>query len=219
MENSTAFQPTEKTTPSRLAKRGAYDRETIFAILDEALVCHVSYVANGQPFIIPISYGRIGDKLYLHGSVGSHFFRELAKGIDVCIAVTLLDGLVLARSTFHHSVNYRSVVIFGKTELVTDEQERWDALESFTEHIIPGRWAEAREPNASEMKKTMVVAVSLEEASAKVRTGGVSDDPEDMDLPVWAGVLPLKLTPQLPLPDAALNAEVSLPDYIKNYTR
>lgn len=219
MENSATFQPTDKTTISRLAKRGAYDRETVYAILDEALVCHVSYVSNGQPFIIPTGYGRSGDKLYLHGSVGSHFFRELANGVDVCIAVTLLDGLVLARSTFHHSVNYRSVVIFGKTELVTDETERWNALECFTEHVIPGRWAEARVPNASEMKKTMVIAIPLEEASAKVRTGGVGDDPEDMDLNVWAGVLPLTLTPGLPLPDAQLKAGVELPDYIKNYQR
>ncbi|MDJ1499052.1 pyridoxamine 5'-phosphate oxidase family protein [Xanthocytophaga agilis] len=218
MENtSQTFEQTERTTLTRSLKRGTYDKQTIYDILDESLVCHVSYVQNGQPFMIPISYGRMDDKLYIHGSVGSHFFRELAKGIDVCICITLLDGLILARSTFHHSVNYRSVVIFGKTELVTDEEERWKALECFTEHIIPGRWNDARQPNASEMKKTMVISIPLEEASAKVRTGGVNDDEEDMDLNVWAGVLPLKLVPQLPEPDAALDSSIVLPDYIKNY--
>lgn len=220
MENTAkTFQPTERTTLSRSIKRGSYDQQTIYNILDESLVCHVSYVQNGQPFMIPISYVRIDDKLYLHGSVGSHFFRELANEIDVCICVTLLDGLVLARSTFHHSVNYRSVVVFGKTTRITDEEERWKVLEYFTEHIIPGRWNDARQPNASEMKKTMVLAVSLEEASAKIRTGGVNDDPEDMDLNVWAGILPLKLAPQLPEADVQLKSTIGLPDYIKNYSR
>jgi len=211
--------PTDRTTITRLAKRGAYDTATIYAILDEALVCHVSYVLNGQPFVIPTGYCRIDNKLYLHGSVGSHFFRELAKGTDVCICVTLLDGLVLARSAFHHSVNYRSVVVFGKTQLIEDEQEKWLSLARFTEHMIPGRWAEVRQPDASEMKKTMVIAIPLDEASAKIRTGGVGDDPEDMDIPVWAGVLPLKLIPEAPVPDTQLKPDIALPDYVSGYTR
>lgn len=213
------MQPTEKTTITRLAKRGSHDTETIHAILDEALVCHVSYVLDGQPFIIPTGYCRIGNKIYLHGSVGSHFFRELAKGADVCVAVTLLDGLVLARSAFHHSVNYRSVVVFGKTQLVDNEEEKWLSLERFTEHMVPGRWAEARQPNKSEMTKTMVISIPLEEASAKIRTGGVSDDPEDMELDVWAGVLPLKLLPQLPVADEHLKTGMPVPGYVENYRR
>lgn len=213
------MQPTEKTTITRLAKRGSYDTQTIHAILDEALVCHVSYVLDGQPFVIPTGYCRVENKIYLHGSVGSHFFRELAKGTDVCVVVTLLDGLVLARSAFHHSVNYRSVVIFGKTQLVDNEEEKWLSLEQFTEHMVPGRWAQARQPNKSEMTKTMVIAIPIAEASAKIRTGGVNDDPEDADLNVWAGVLPLKLMAQIPVADAHLKAGIILPGYVENYER
>ena len=205
---------TSRTKLTRLAKRGSHDAETIYPILDEALVCHISYTLHAQPFIIPTAFCRIDDTIYIHGSVGSHFFRELAKGVDVCVAVTFIDGLVLARSAFSHSVNYRSVVAFGKTHLVDDKSESWLALEKITEKIMPGRWADTRQPNASEMKKTMVIAIPIEEASAKVRTGGVNDDPEDLDLPYWAGVVPLSITYQAPIPDEKLGEGVALPAYL-----
>ncbi|MDI9874730.1 pyridoxamine 5'-phosphate oxidase family protein [Flectobacillus rivi] len=205
--------------PSRLAKRASYDSEQIYSILDEGLVCQVAYVENGRPMMIPTGYCRIGNKLYIHGSVGSHFMRSLADGREVCLSVSLLDGLVLARSAFHHSVNYRSVVVFAQAELITDEQEAWDALEAFTEHVIKGRWAEVREPDASEMKKTMVLAFSLEKASAKVQVGNPSDDEEDYELPVWAGVLPLKQVAQAPITDPLMRHETPIPDYVANYSR
>ncbi len=219
MNPSQSFTPTDKTTITRIAKRGHYDTATIYPILDEGLVCHISYCLDGQPFMIPMGYCRIENTIYIHGSVGSHFFRQLAQGIDVCVCVTFIDGLILARSAFHHSVNYRSVVCFGKTRLVTDEEERWKALERFTEHVVPGRWAEVRQPNASEMKKTMVLAIPISEASAKVRAEGVNDDPEDMDWPVWAGVLPLKLTPETPITDPKVSADKQVPGYVKTYKR
>jgi len=195
------------------------DEGTIHSILDEALVCHVSYVLEGQPFIIPTAYCRVDNKLYLHGSVGSHFFMQMAKGIPVCIAVTLVDALVLARSVFHHSLNYRSVVIFGNTRLVEDPAERWLAAERFTEHVIPGRWDDARKPTESEMKKTMFIAVEMDEVSAKVRDHGVGDDPEDMDAPVWAGLLPLPPTPGIPQQDEPQSKAIPLPAYIAQYKR
>lgn len=189
------------------------------AILDEGLVCHVAFVIDNQPFIIPTSYCRLGNTLYLHGSVGSHFFMQMARGTPVCATVTLVDGLVLARSVFHHSMNYRSVVAFGKTRLVESAEERWLAAEKFTEHVVPGRWAEARRPDESEMKKTMFIAVEIEEASVKFRAHGVIDDPEDMQLGVWAGVLPLKLSPQAPVPDEDMDSEVPTPGYVRDYRR
>ncbi|MFN0213237.1 MAG: pyridoxamine 5'-phosphate oxidase family protein [Saprospiraceae bacterium] len=200
-------------------KRYDTDPASRDAILDEGLVCHVAFNLEGQPFIIPTSYCRVDNTLYLHGSVGSHFFMQMAKGIPVCVSVTLVDGLVLARSVFHHSMNYRSVVAFGKTRLVDTEAERWQAAEKFAEHIMPGRWADARQPNASEMKKTMFIAFEIEEASVKFRAHGVVDDPEDMDLNVWAGVLPLKLTPLVPEADESGKQGVSMPDYVNNYHR
>ncbi len=213
------MQPTERTQITRLAKRGSHDSAVINPILDEGLVCHVSYTLNGQPFIIPTAYCRIDDTIYIHGSVGSHFFRELAKGVDTCVAVTLLDGLVLARSAFHHSVNYRAVVAFGKSQLVTDETERWNVLERITEHLVPGRWADTRQPNASEMKKTMVVAIPIEEASAKTRTGNVNDEPEDAELPYWAGVLPLTIQTGTPIQDPTQRTDMNVPEYVSGYKR
>jgi len=213
------MNPTARTELTRLPKRGHHDTETIYPILDEGLVCHVSYNLNGQPFMIPTAYCRIDNTIYLHGSVGSHFFRELAKEIPVCIAVTHIDGLVMARSAFHHSVNYRSVILFGQTRLVTDEDERWLALERITEHLVPGRWDDTRQPNASEMKKTMVLAIVIEEASAKVRTGNVGDDPEDMNLPHWAGVLPITLQYGTPLQDPAQDSGIDVPGYVTGYGR
>ncbi len=211
---------TSRTEGSRYyPKRYDADPASRDAILDEGLVCHVAFDLEGQPFIIPTSYCRVDNTLYLHGSVGSHFFMQMARGIPVCISVTLVDGLVLARSVFHHSMNYRSVVAFGKTRLVESEQERWLAAEKFTEHIMPGRWADARQPSASDMKKTMFIAVEMEEASVKFRAHGVLDDPEDMALDVWAGVLPLKLTPLTPEADESGIQGVPLPEYIIDYHR
>jgi uncharacterized protein len=209
-----------RTTPSRYAnQRFNNDPSVVHAILDEGLFCHVSYHIDNQPFIIPTGYCRVDNTLYLHGSVGSHFFMEMAKGIPVCVAVTHIDALVLARSVFHHSVNYRSVIAFGTTRLVEDEDEKWLAAKSFTEHMIPGRWDDARQPKPNEMKKTMFIAVEIEDVTAKMRTHGVGDDEEDMDLNVWAGLLPLKLTPQLAEQDDVQNKAVEMPEYITNYKR
>ena len=200
-------------------KRYDFDPAVRNAILDEGLVCHVSFMIDNQPFIIPTGYCRVDETLYLHGSVGSHFFMEMAKGIPVCVAVTLLDGLVLARSVFNHSMNYRSVVAFGKCRLVDSDEERWLAAQRFTEHVIPGRWEEARQPDKSDMKKTMFIAVEMEEASVKFRAHGVGDDPEDMTREVWAGVLPLKLVPQAAETDEAGAKGLAVPDYVLNYRR
>ena len=211
---------TSRTQGSRYyPKRYDPDPAARDAILDEGLVCHVAFTMDNQPFMIPTAYCRVDNILYLHGSVGSHFFMQMARGIPVCVSVTLVDGLVLARSVFHHSMNYRSVVAFGKTRVVDDEAERWLAAEKFTEHIMPGRWADARRPSESEMKKTLFIAVEIEEASVKYRAHGVVDDEEDMDLGVWAGVLPLKLTPQAPEPDENGQAGVELPEYVRQYRR
>jgi len=200
-------------------KRYDFDPNTRDTILDEGLVCQVAFNLEGQPFMIPTGYCRVDNTLYLHGSVGSHFFMQMARGIPVCVSVTLVDGLVLARSVFHHSMNYRSVVAFGKTRLVETEAERWLAAEKFTDHIMPGRWADARQPTASDMKKTMFIAVEMEEASVKFRDHGVVDEPEDMDLNVWAGVLPLKITALEPASDETGQKGVALPDYIREYHR
>ncbi len=211
---------TSRTEGSRYyPKRYDMNPNSRDAILDEGLVCHVAFNLDGQPFIIPTSYCRVDNILYLHGSVGSHFFMQMAKGIPVCISVTLIDGLVLARSVFNHSMNYRSVVAFGKTRLVDTDAERWMAAERFTEHVIPGRWADARQPSASDMKKTMFIAVEIEEASVKFRAHGVIDDAEDMDIPVWAGILPLKLTPGTLEVDEMGVQGISIPDYLRNYRR
>ena len=213
------FAPTERTQVRRLAKRAVYDRGTVYQILDEGLVCHVGFVADGQPVVIPTGYGRCGDTLYIHGSVGSRMLRNLAQGAEVCVTVTLLDGLVLARSAFHHSMNYRSVVILGTARIVEDEAAKRDALRALTEHIAPGRWPEVRPPSENELKVTSVLAIPLEEVSAKVRTGPPLDDEEDYALPVWAGVLPLKLRPEQPVPDSRLRASIEVPEYIRAYTR
>ena len=210
------FPLTDKTTISRLPKRGEYDKETVYQILDEALVCTLAYVRDGQPFQIPTGFCRIGNKVYLHGSVGSFYMRELAeKNLPVCISVTHIDGLVLARSAFHHSVNYRSVVLFSHAEKVTDEAELYEALEVFTNKMQPGRWEDVREPNAGEWKATMVLAFNIEEASAKIRVGGPKDDDEDYALDIWAGVVPLKIQRLPVIPDEVLKDGVPVPEYLK----
>lgn len=208
-----------RITPSRYPKRFDNDPSVIHAILDEGLFCHVSFMIDGQPFLLPTGYCRVDDTLYLHGSVGSHFFMQMAKGIPVCVAVTHIDALVLARSVFNHSMNYRSVVAFGTTRLVEEDSEKWLAAERFTEHIIPNRWNDARQPTEKDMKKTMFIAIEIEEASAKIRSHGVIDDEQDMDADVWAGLIPLKLIPQYPEADEALKAGIEMPDYVKNYKR
>lgn len=209
------FEKTDRTTISRLAKRGNYDRDTVYSILDEALVCTLAWVHEGQPFQIPTGFCRIGDKLYVHGSVGSHYMRLLAEQKStVCIGVTLMDGIVLARSAFHHSVNYRSVVIFGSPTRVTDQKELYDALEVFTNKMCPGRWDDVRKPTDNEWKATMLLSFPIMEASAKIRTGPPIDDDEDYDLDIWAGVQPLKLVRGTLEPDAKLKKGVALPGYL-----
>lgn len=206
----TPFTPTPRTTVRRLPKRGVYHREMVHAILDEGLVCHVGFIDGETPVVIPTAYGRHGDTLYLHGSAASRMLRGLAAGINVCVTVTLLDGLVMARSAFHHSMNYRSVVILGKAVPVNDPAEKLEAMRLFTEHVAPARWKNIRPPSPQELKATAVLALPLEEVSAKVRTGPPVDDEEDMGLPVWAGVLPLRLTAGVPLPDALSPAGAEL---------
>ncbi len=213
------FTPTERTQVRRLPKRGFYDREAVYRILDEGLVCHVGFVMDGKPVVIPTGYARQDNLLYLHGSTASRMFRALAKGADLCITVTLVDGLVLARAAFHHSMNYRSVVIFGQAVMLEDPAAKREAMRAFTEHIVPGRWQEIRQPTEKELQATTVLAVPLAEASAKVRTGPPLDEEADYALPVWAGVLPLELTPQAPLADDRLPGEIAVPEYVRRYTR
>lgn len=210
---------TTRTKLKRLPKRGHFDRETIYPILDEALICHVGFAVEGQLYVIPTGFARIGDDLYIHGSSASRMLRNIAKGIDVCVTVTLLDGLVLARSAFHHSMNYRSVVILGKAALVEDSDEKNKALEAFTEHIIPGRWAEVRWPTELELKGTSVLKLPIDEASAKIRTGDPIDDEEDYEMKVWAGILPLELQCASPVRDPRLQRQTEVPAYIAHYSR
>lgn len=210
------FPITNKTEITRLAKRGAYDKDVIYSILDEAMFCTLAYVRDGQPFQIPTGFCRMGDKIYLHGSVGSFYMRELAeKKLPVCISVTLMDGLVLARSAFHHSVNYRSVVLFSNAEKVESKEELYKALEVFTNKVQPGRWDDVRKPTDGEWRATMVLSFAIIEASAKVRTGGPKDDDEDYNLDIWAGVVPTKIQHLTPIPDTLLKQGVALPDYLK----
>jgi hypothetical protein len=213
------FSPTQRTTIRRLPRRGEYDRAAVYRILDEAFVCHVGFVVDGQPFVIPTGYARCGDQLYLHGSAASRMLRALAGGVEVCVTVTLIDGLVLARSAFHHSINYRSVVIFGRAAVVESAAEKQAALKALTEHIVPDRWKDVREPNEQELKGTLVLSLPLTEVSAKVRTGGPIDDEEDYALECWAGVIPVSQTFAAPLADARLAEGLAPPDYVLNYRR
>jgi len=211
--------PTPRTRVIREPHRGVYDRETLYKILDEGFICHVGFTVDGQPFVIPTGYGRIGDNLYIHGSAASRMLRSLDKGIDVCVTVTLLDGLVLARSIFNHSMNYRSAVVLGKAVAVEDPQEKLEGLRLLSEHIIPGRWAESRQPNDKELKATLVLRLPITEFSAKVRQGPAIDDEEDMAFPTWAGVIPLEVTAGEPIRDAQLDLEIETPHYVKGYSR
>ena len=194
----------QRTKVRRLPERGVYDRAAIDAILDEGLVCHLGFVHEGQPFVIPTLFARIGDEVYVHGSAASRTLRSLRDGIDVCLTVTLVDGIVLARSIFHHSINYRSVVVLGRAVEVEDRDEKLRALEAFSARILPGRWAEVRPPNAQELKATSILRLPLDEASAKARTGPPKDEEEDYALRVWAGVIPVALAAGTPQPDPRL---------------
>jgi nitroimidazol reductase NimA-like FMN-containing flavoprotein (pyridoxamine 5'-phosphate oxidase superfamily) len=215
-----AGPPSSRTRVRRHPERAAYDRATIDAILDESLICHVAWVApDGAPRIIPTIHVRDGDLLYIHGSEASRTLRGLRTGIECCVEVTLLDGLVLARSTPMHSMNYRSVVVFGTAREVTDHVEKDRAQRALVEHVIPGRTAEVRMPNAKELKETTILALPLDEASAKVRTGDPKDPEEDLDLPVWAGVLPLRIVAGEPEPSADLRGDVAPPAYVTGYAR
>ena len=210
---------TARTTLKRLPKRAAFDRESINQILDEGFICHVGFAVDGQTFVIPTGYARAGDRLFIHGSQASRMLRTVGQGIDVCLTVTLIDGLVLARSAFHHSMNYRSVVVFGRAAVVDEREEKLAALLALSEHMIPGRWADVREPTERELQLTTVLSLPLDEASAKVRTGPPLDDEEDYEMDVWAGVIPLRLEATDPVPDPRLPTGIEPPPYALGYSR
>lgn len=216
---SEQFAGTNRTRIVREAHRAVYDREAIYRILDEAFVCHVGFTQQSQPFVIPTMYARVGDALYFHGSAASRMLRGLSCGLPACLTVTLMDGLVLARSVFNHSMNYRSVVALGRATLIDDPAEKIEALRALTDKLIPGRWNEARQPNEKELQATSILKLPLTEVSAKVRTGPVEDDAEDYALPVWAGVIPLRLVAEAPIRDQHCDAAIPTPDYAANYRR
>jgi hypothetical protein len=216
---SEPLRKTARTKLRRLPERGSFGRDTVYQILDEALVCHVGFTVDGLPFVIPTAYARVGDRLLIHGSAASRMLRALAREADVCVTVTLLDGVVLARSAFNHSMNYRSVVIFGRAKVVSDAQEKLEALRAFTEHVVPGRWKEVRRPVESELRATLVLSLDIDEASAKVRVGAPADDEADYELDVWAGVIPLRLTAGEPVGDGRLREGVAVPPYASVYRR
>jgi len=214
---TSAYQRTERTRVRRLPERASYDRATVHAILDEGFLCHVAFVVDGQPYALPTGYGRVGDTLYLHGSTGSRL--GMRPDMDVCVTVTLLDGIVLARSVFHHSFQYRSVMVLGRTRLVTDLEEKEAALQAVVDHIVPGRGDVARGPDRKELAATAVLAVPIDEVSAKVRNGPVGDEEDDYQLPVWAGILPLELVPGAPQPDRRLLAGLPVPAHVSGWRR
>ncbi len=212
-----SFTPTRKTRVRRLPERGHYDRATVYRILDAGLIAHVGYVIDGQPFVTPTAYWRHGDRVYWHGSAASRMLRTIAAGVKACLTVTHFDGLVLARSGFNHSINYRSVMAFGTAEPVAEESAKLRALEDFLERVYPGRWRELRAPTRQEIKATSVFAMALDEVSAKVRVGPPHDDEEDYAVPCWAGELPMSLVPGAPVPDSRLLAGMPLPDYLRRF--
>jgi nitroimidazol reductase NimA-like FMN-containing flavoprotein (pyridoxamine 5'-phosphate oxidase superfamily) len=216
---SESFTPTERTRVVREPQRGAYDRETVYSILDEGLVCHVGFSADGQPFVIPTLYARIGDAIYFHGSAASRMLRSLSVGANVCLTVTLTDGIVLARSVFNHSMNYRSVVALGQATIVEALAEKLEALRAFTEKILPQRWSDARQPNEKELKATSILRLPLAEVSAKVRVGPPEDDTPDYALPIWAGVIPLRIVADAPIRDERCDPGIPLPEYAARYKR
>lgn len=218
-DTPTTFPATPLNQVRRRAQRGQYDKETVYRILDEALICHVGFVEDGQPFVLPTLHARQGDTIYLHGAVSNRMLAIAGAGQPVCIEATLVDGLVLARSVFHHSMNYRSVAVFGRGRVVDDAQEKLAAMAALTEHVMPGRWDDARQPNRAELDGTIIVAVDVDTASAKIRGGPPIDDAEDMDRDTWAGILPLAEQAGVPERDALQTEPVPLPDYIRDFRR
>lgn len=215
--SAAAYEPTERTVPTRSRDRASYDRELVHSILDADYVCHLGFVRDGAPIVLPTLYGRVGERLYLHGSTGSRPLRAAGQsdpGLPVCVTVTHVDGLVLARSAFHHSINYRSVVVHGIARQVTDEAERRAALDALVDHVVPGRSADSRPADAKELAATAVIRVDLDEVSAKIRTGGPNDEPEDLVLPYWSGVLPVTRTYGAPVPADDLAPGIAVPDYL-----
>ncbi|MFJ6655553.1 pyridoxamine 5'-phosphate oxidase family protein [Streptomyces sp. NPDC091377] len=216
----TAYAPTDRTVPTRSADRASYDKETVHAILDDGYVCHLGFVRDGAPVVLPTLYARVGERLYVHGSTGSRPLRMTGTadpGLAVCVTVTHVDGLVLARSAFHHSINYRSVVVHGVAHDVTDPDEKRAALDALVDHVVPGRSADSRPANRKELAATAVIRLDLDEVSAKLRTGGVNDEPEDLALPHWAGVIPLRKGYGPPLPDPDLTPGTTVPDYLPGH--
>ncbi len=213
------YAPTARTRVVREPHRGVYDRAAAYQILDEGFICHVGFAVDGQPFVIPTAYGRAGDNLYIHGSAASRMLRNLDRGVPACVTVTLLEGLVLARSIFNHSMNYRSVVVLGTAVAVDSGEEKLEALKSLSEHILPGRWAESRQPNEKELKATLVLRLPIEEFSAKVRQGPPIDDEEDYSFPTWAGVIPLDMVARPPINDPRLDPKTPIPAYARAYSR
>lgn len=212
-----SYTPTDRTVPTRSARLVSYDRELVHAILDEGYICHLGYVRDGAPVVLPTMYGRVGERLYVHGSTGSRPLRaagQAGPGLPVCLAVAHVDGLVLARSAFHHSFNYRSVVVHGVAHQVTDPEEKRAALDALVDHVVPGRAADSRPANAKELAATAVLRLDLDEVSAKLRTGGANDEPEDLSLPHWAGVVPVRRQYGTPLADAGLAPGIELPGYL-----
>lgn len=218
-EAMSEFTKTSLNQIKRLPKRGEYDREAIYRILDEGLICHVGFLEGDQPFIIPTIHARVGEAVVLHGAKASRMLKHAQAGQAMCVTVTLVDGLVLARSVFHHSINYRSVVLFGRGEMIEAEEEKLRALEAVTEHIMPGRWQEARQPNRQELAATTVVKIPIDSASAKIRVGPPGDDEEDYALPIWAGVLPIQQQTLRPVSDPRLNDGIPVPEYVLTYDR
>ncbi|MET8128149.1 pyridoxamine 5'-phosphate oxidase family protein [Streptomyces sp. NPDC005065] len=216
-EAAAPYEPTERTVPTRSRERASYDRELVHSILDEAYLCHLGFVRDGAPVVLPTLFGRIGERLYVHGSTGSRPLRTAGQadpGLPVCLTVTHVDGLVLARSAFHHSINYRSVVVHGVARTVTDPQERRTALDAIVDHVVPGRTADSRPANEKELAATAVIRLDLDEVSAKVRTGGPNDEPDDLALPHWAGVVPLAHGYRAPQPSDDLDPAIGVPDYL-----
>jgi nitroimidazol reductase NimA-like FMN-containing flavoprotein (pyridoxamine 5'-phosphate oxidase superfamily) len=217
MPDAQKLTPTDRTKVRRLAERGSFERELINTIIDEALICHVGFTADGKPVVIPTIHTRVDDQLYLHGAPANHMLRSISGGINACVTITLIDGLVLARSAFHHSMNYRSVFVFGRATVVDDPDEKRRAFDALVEHVVRGRSVDARPPTDAEMRKTLLVKLPITEASAKVRTGGPIDDDEDMAMPIWAGVVPCAISFGPPEPDAGVTANA--PAYAVQYSR
>jgi nitroimidazol reductase NimA-like FMN-containing flavoprotein (pyridoxamine 5'-phosphate oxidase superfamily) len=213
------FTPTKRTTVTRKPDRGTFDRETIYGILDQAFVCHVGFIADGMPFVVPTNYVRVGDKLFLHGSTASRLMKTLGSGAPFCLSVTLLDGIVFSPTATGHSVNYRSVVVMGKAEQILEPEAKLAAMRDFVDYVLRGRWATVRPPSEQELKGTMVLAVPLVEASAKVRTGFAVDDDKEYDTKAWTGVLPFKWTPGEPVRDPRGDAAIPVPERIQRYYR